>query len=219
MAQISDFRDMQIRRAGEADAAAVRELTRSAYAKWVPLIGREPMPMTADYERAVREHMIDLLFVDARLVALIETVNEADHLLIANVAVAPPFQGHGYGRLLLDHAERLAASLRLPELKLYTNKRFVTNIDLYRRLGYAIDREEPFMGGFMVHMSKRISRRFDVWPTATVHPPVRGPRPPSSGCPGRRCSTRAIASCRTRRSGRCGRCRAVVRARIGNCAC
>ena len=157
MAQISDFRDMQIRRAGEADAAAVRELTRSAYAKWVPLIGREPMPMTADYERAVREHMIDLLFVDARLVALIETVNEADHLLIANVAVAPPFQGHGYGRLLLDHAERLAASLRLPELKLYTNKRFVTNIDLYRRLGYAIDREEPFMGGFMVHMSKRIA--------------------------------------------------------------
>ena len=54
MAQISDLRDMQIRRAGEADAAAVRELTRSAYAKWVPLIGREPMPMTADYERAVR---------------------------------------------------------------------------------------------------------------------------------------------------------------------
>ena len=157
MAQISDLRDMQIRRAGEADAAAVRELTRSAYAKWVPLIGREPMPMTADYERAVREHMIDLLFVDARLVALIETVNEADHLLIANVAVAPPFQGRGYGRLLLDHAERLAASLRLPELKLYTNKRLVTNIDLYRRLGYAIDREEPFMGGFMVHMSKRIA--------------------------------------------------------------
>ena len=65
MAQISDLRDMQIRRAGEADAAAVRELTRSAYAKWVPLIGREPMPMTADYERAVREHMVDLLCVDA----------------------------------------------------------------------------------------------------------------------------------------------------------
>jgi ribosomal protein S18 acetylase RimI-like enzyme len=158
MAQISDLRDMQIRRAGEADAAAVRELTRSAYAKWVPLIGREPMPMTADYERAVREHMVDLLCVDAVSVALIETVNKADHLLIENVAVAPQFQGRGYGRILLDHAERLAASLRLPELKLYTNKRFVTNIDLYRRLGYAIDREEPFMGGFIVHMSKRIAR-------------------------------------------------------------
>jgi GNAT superfamily N-acetyltransferase len=130
MARIFDLKDTTIRRAGQPDAAAVRALTRSAYAKWVPLIGREPMPMTADYERAVREHMIDLLFVDAGLAALIETVNEIDHLLIENVAVAPPFQGRGYGRLLLDHAERLAASLRLPELKLYTNKRFVTNIEL-----------------------------------------------------------------------------------------
>jgi GNAT superfamily N-acetyltransferase len=91
------------------------------------------------------------------LVALIETVNKVDHLLIENVAVAPPFQGRGYGRLLLAHAERLASSLGLPELKLYTNKRFVTNIDFYRRLGYAIYREEPFRGGFIVHMRKRIA--------------------------------------------------------------
>jgi GNAT superfamily N-acetyltransferase len=152
-----DSKDARIRRAGQADAAAVRELTRSAYAKWVPLIGREPTPMVADYERAVREHMIDLLFVDLGLAALIETVDETEHLLIENVAVAPPFQGRGYGRLLLEHAERLAASLGLPQLKLYTNKRFVTNIELYRRLGYAIDREERFMGGFIVHMSKRIA--------------------------------------------------------------
>jgi ribosomal protein S18 acetylase RimI-like enzyme len=148
---------MAIRRAGPADAAAIRELTRSAYAKWVPLIRREPIPMTADYDRAVREHMIDLLFIDAELVALIETVTRADHLLIENVAVAPAFQGRGYGRLLLDHAERLAASHRLPELRLYTNKQFVTNIAIYRRLGYAIDREEPFRGGFIVHMSKTVT--------------------------------------------------------------
>lgn len=148
---------MQIRRAGPADAADVRELARSAYAKWVPLIGREPVPMVADYERAVREHMIDLLFVGAGLVALIETVNKTDHLLIENLAVAPPFQGRGYGRLLLDHVERLAASLRLPELKLYTNQQFATNIEFYSRHGFAVDREEPFMGGFKVHMSKHVT--------------------------------------------------------------
>ena len=37
-----------VRRATAADVANVRALTRSAYAKWVSLIGREPMPMTAD---------------------------------------------------------------------------------------------------------------------------------------------------------------------------
>jgi GNAT superfamily N-acetyltransferase len=149
--------DTRMRRAGPADAAAVRELTRTAYAKWIPLIGREPLPMVADYDRAVREHMIDLLLLDDQLVALIETVDKADHLLIENVAVAPPFQGRGFGRRLLAHAERLAASLQLPELRLYTNQRFVSNIELYRRSGYAIDREEPFKGGFVVHMSKRLA--------------------------------------------------------------
>jgi hypothetical protein len=58
---------IEIRRARQDDAVAIRELTRSAYAKWVPLIGREPVPMAADYDRAVREHLIDLLFIDAEL--------------------------------------------------------------------------------------------------------------------------------------------------------
>jgi GNAT superfamily N-acetyltransferase len=152
-----DPEDTRIRRAGPADVADVRELTRSAYAKWIPVIGREPTPMLADHDQDVREHMIDLLFVGARLVALIETVAKTDHLLIESVAVAPPFQGRGYGRLLLDHAERVAASLRLPELKLYTNKQFATNVELYGHLGYAIEREEPFMGGVIVHMSKHLA--------------------------------------------------------------
>jgi GNAT superfamily N-acetyltransferase len=149
--------NVQIRRAHPADAADIRELVRSAYAKWIPVIGREPLPMAADYDRAVREHMIDLLFVDAELTALVETVNAADHLLIENVAVSPAFQGRGYGRLMLEHAERLAASLGLLELKLYTNKQFATNVEIYPRLGYVIYHEESFRGGFVVHMSKRLA--------------------------------------------------------------
>lgn len=148
---------IRIRRALPEDAAEVRALTRASYAKWVPLIGREPLPMVADYERAVREHRIDLLLVGAEIAALIETVTEADHLLIENVAVAPPLQGRGYGRRLMAHAEELAASLGLPELRLYTNKQFAANIEFYRRLGYAIDREEPFRGGFTTYMSKRVA--------------------------------------------------------------
>jgi hypothetical protein len=57
----------------------------------------------------------------------------------------------------LDHVERLAASLRLPELKLYTNQQFATNIEFYSRHDFAVDREEPFMGGFKVHMSKHVT--------------------------------------------------------------
>lgn len=84
-----------LRRATPADAAAVRDLTRAAYAKWVPVLGREPKPMTADYDAAVRDHVVDMLHLDEKLAALIEMRPEADHLLIVNVAVSPAHQGRG----------------------------------------------------------------------------------------------------------------------------
>ena len=89
---------VRLRQAADADAPAILTLTRAAYAKWVPVIGREPKPMTADYAAAVRDHRIDLLYLGDDLAALIETIREADHLLIENVAVAPAFQGRGFGR-------------------------------------------------------------------------------------------------------------------------
>ena len=145
----------ELRQAVAADAGAIRELTRVAYAKWVPLIGREPKPMTADYEEAVRTHRFDLLYVEGKLAALIETISEADHLLVENVAVSPDFQGRGLGRKLMAHAETVASASGFSEIRLYTNQRFVENIELYRRLGYRVDREEAVAVGVVVHMSKR----------------------------------------------------------------
>lgn len=82
-----------LRRAAPVDAAAVRDLTRAAYAKWVPVLGREAKPMTADYDVAVRDHVVDMLHLDGDLAALIEMRPEADHLLVVNVAVAPALSG------------------------------------------------------------------------------------------------------------------------------
>src|SRR5205823_2955092 len=96
---------------------------------------------------AVRDHIIDLLCVGDRLAALIEAIPAADHLLVENVAVLPAFQGRGFGRRLMVHAETLARSLGLAELRLYTNKSFTANVQLYLSLGYRIDREEAFMNG------------------------------------------------------------------------
>jgi len=112
-----------LRRATPEDAAVVRDLTRAAYAKWVPVLGREPKPMTADYDVAVRDHVIDMLYLDGESAALIEMHPEADHLLIVNVAVLPAHRGRGYGRALLAHAEELTRSLGLRELRLYTSSR------------------------------------------------------------------------------------------------
>lgn len=147
-----------LRRAGPTDAAAVRDLVRLAYAKWIPVLGREPKPMTADYDMAVRDHTVGVLYVDGEPVALIEMTSEPDHLLVVNVAVLPKHQGRGYGRALLAHAEEIAQSFGLNELRLYTSVHLTENVRLYERVGYRIDREKeasPKLGVF-VYMSKHL---------------------------------------------------------------
>jgi ribosomal protein S18 acetylase RimI-like enzyme len=153
---------LTMRQAVAADAAAVRALTREAYAKWVAVTGREPLPMRVDYVAALAEHRFDLLHENGVLIALIETAREPDHLLpdhllIVNVAVSPACQKRGLGRRLLAHAERLAVEAGLREIRLYTNKLMVENIALYTRLGYRVDREEGDAPLIQVHMSKGLS--------------------------------------------------------------
>ena len=137
---------------------SIRELVRSAYAKWVPVIGREPLPMRADYDRAVREHQFDLLIREGELVGLVETLLHSDHLWIENLAVKPLHQGRGLGRRLLAHVERRAVEHGCAEARLLTNVAFATNVALYKKVGYAVHKEEEFMGGITVQMRKSLAR-------------------------------------------------------------
>jgi len=149
-----------MRQATAADAAAVLALTREAYTKWVAVTGREPLPMRVDYAEALKSHRFDLLYEGDTLAALIETAREPaetpDHLLIVNVAVAPAFQKRGLGRRLMAHAETLARAGGFAEVRLYTNSLMAENIALYKRLGYRIDREQPFGTSVQVFMSKPV---------------------------------------------------------------
>jgi ribosomal protein S18 acetylase RimI-like enzyme len=139
------------------EAALIRDLTRAAYAKWVPVIGREPLPMRADYDVALREHRFELAIDNGEMVGLIETILHDDHLFIENVAVRPDRQGRGLGRTLLARAEELARQLGRRELRLLTNAAFAANVALYQKAGYAVDRQEPFMGGTTLYFSKRLT--------------------------------------------------------------
>jgi GNAT superfamily N-acetyltransferase len=144
------------RLAGPGDVPAITALVRAAYGKWVPLIGREPMPMRTDYAQAIGQHRFDLVVEGDRLVGLIETEPRDGHLWIENVCVLPEVQGRGIGRRLLAHAEIMAKNSGLPQTRLLTNAAFADNIALYKRVGYVVDREEPFMNGITVYMSKAL---------------------------------------------------------------
>ncbi|HEY4199251.1 MAG TPA: GNAT family N-acetyltransferase [Devosiaceae bacterium] len=144
-----------LRPARPEDAGAIRDLVRAVYAKWVPIIGREPAPMLADYEVAVREHLFALHEADGVLVALIEMQLEPNDLLIVNVAVAESAQGQGLGSALLAHAEDVARQHGRPSVRLYTNARMEANIALYRRRGYAEYSRDMVMGGATTRVNMR----------------------------------------------------------------
>lgn len=148
---------LKTRNATEADADAIQALTREAYAKWIPVIGREPLPMTVDYHDAVRKHRFRLAHVGEALAALVETVTQADHVSIENLAVLPAFQGKGFGRKLLALVEETAKSEGVPWVRLYTNNLFAENVEFYSRHGYKTYCEEPFKGGMVVYMSKSVA--------------------------------------------------------------
>jgi GNAT superfamily N-acetyltransferase len=150
---------LNFRRAGRSDAAAVRQLTREVYSKWVPIIGREPMPMAADYEKAVVQHWVDLVEQDSKLIAHIEMIPKPDHLYVESIAVSKRHQGQGLATQLLQHAEALARRCGLPQVQLATNQAFADNLTFYGNRGYEAYEVKPFaLGGIGVRFRKSVSQ-------------------------------------------------------------
>ena len=125
-----------IRPAVPADLDAVRRCVRDAYALYVPRIGREPAPMTADYAELIARGEVWVAEENGRVIGVLVLRPLTGSLLLETVAVLPERQGRGLGRALIAFAERHARSLGLPEVTLYTNERMTENLGLYPRLGY-----------------------------------------------------------------------------------
>jgi GNAT superfamily N-acetyltransferase len=145
-----------LRRAADADAAAVTALVEAAYRGYVPLLGRTPMPMETDFAVAIRSHDVWLLEDDRGVAAVLELLDRSDELWIAKVAVEPSRQGLGLGRWLLDFAEREARQLGRTRLGLLTNERYASNIAMYERYGYREIRREPYRGSDLVFFAKAL---------------------------------------------------------------
>jgi ribosomal protein S18 acetylase RimI-like enzyme len=152
--------DFSPRRATPADAPALNALARAAYAVYVPLIGREPMPMAVDW--ATLLPVQEIWIVDGpsgEPVASLALELESDHLVIWSIAVAPAHQGGGIGRSLMGFAETRARALQRPEIRLFTNARMERNVAHYRRLGYVETHREQLTDRVLVHMRKTLAPR------------------------------------------------------------
>lgn len=138
------------------DAGLLRTFVRATFSKWVPLMGREPLPMTADYGLALKKHTFVLAFMGEDLAGVLETVLQTDHLWVETVAVRSDLQGQGLGQILMAKAQDQAQAKGLGEVRLLTNAALSSNLKFYKANGFDIDKTEPFRGGFVVWFSKRV---------------------------------------------------------------
>lgn len=147
-----------IRLAEPADQAAIEAIVRAAYAVYIPRIGKPPGPMLDDYARLIADGAVSVIEeAGAEIAALIVLIPKPDHLLLDNIAVRPDRQGKGFGRVLIDHAEREAMRQGLREIRLYTHETMTENIALYTRIGF-VETERRDDGGYgRVFMAKRLT--------------------------------------------------------------
>jgi ribosomal protein S18 acetylase RimI-like enzyme len=149
---------MRLAKAG--DLAAVIDLTRRAYAHYVPMIGREPTPMTEDYLPRIAAGQVWLLEDGSSLAGLTVLEEREGALLIYSVAISPERQGKGLGQKLLAFAEDIARKRGFGTMELYTNAKMERNIRIYRKHGYVETRRRahPTLANtVVVYMEKKLA--------------------------------------------------------------
>jgi GNAT superfamily N-acetyltransferase len=146
-----------VRLATPAEAVTLQMIAREAYQHYVPRIGREPAPMSADYDAAVRDGHAWVAADQGQITGFAVLIAQPDHLLLENLAVRPSRQGAGTGSLLLALAEDHARKLRLAEIRLYTNEAMTENLTYYPRHGYTETHRAQHDGFRRVFFRKHIT--------------------------------------------------------------
>ncbi|MEL6680283.1 MAG: GNAT family N-acetyltransferase [Pseudomonadota bacterium] len=123
-----------IRPAKMEDLDVVRRIAEAAFAPFVPLIGRRPAPMDADFFGAIRREEVSVIGQPPTAYLLCQ--RRGEDLQIENLAVHPDHHSAGLGRLLVDHAVDTARRRGLARITLYTNETMAGALRFYPRLGF-----------------------------------------------------------------------------------
>lgn len=130
-------KDWTIRRAEAGDEQTIREIALASYEVYLERMDKMPAPMLADYGKLISEGSVFAL-EDASgcqgYAVLLDGPD--DSLLLDNLAVSPVAQKKGYGKALLQFAEKEAKKLGKKSVTLYTNEAMVENLAWYPKHGF-----------------------------------------------------------------------------------
>lgn len=145
-----------IRKACSDDAAAVAAMVAAAYGPLAARMDKPPAPMLDDYAARIAEGVVDVLEESGALLGMIILADQADALMLENVAVAPTAQGRGVGRRLIEHAEAQAVARGFERIRLYTHVTMTENQAMYTKLGYVETTRGEDEGYHRVQFEKQV---------------------------------------------------------------
>ena len=153
---------LTIRRFANTDAAAARDLfirvnrllappqMKEAFETYIASAIAEEIGRIAEYY-AARRGSFWVAEDSGRLAGMIwvqpsaHPVTEKPDWLVINVAVAEPFQRHGIGKRLMDHAQREARAAGARRMRLFVAAENTAAVTLYHALGYTEQTREMLL--------------------------------------------------------------------------
>ena len=143
---------LSLTRIDPRDVDTVTALQRAAYARTGEATGNVPIPLEWDYATVMSECETWLhADADGPAAALILRPRPGD-LYLESIATHPRIAGSGAGTAMMDATIERARAWGKPAVRLLTNARNPA-ADWYRRLGFAIEREEDRDGRTVLHMA------------------------------------------------------------------
>jgi ribosomal protein S18 acetylase RimI-like enzyme len=148
-----------IRLAEACDEPDVKNCAEQAYVHYVPVIGRKPAPMLADYAAQIAEGVVYVATDEQNTFqGFIVFYAEDGHILLENVAVLPSAAGRGVGKSLMSFCETAGRERGMKAVQLYTNALMTDNLSMYPRLGYVQVAQRTEDGFNRVYFEKRLTR-------------------------------------------------------------
>jgi len=135
---------INIHKASYDDLEEILELQKSAYVSEAGLYSEIVIPPMKQSLSEIQEEYEDnhfyKLVIDSSIIGSVRVRHSHDTCYINKLCVHPQYQGQGFGRLLMEEAERRAVTCR--RFELFTGHRSARNRNFYKNLGYREFKEE-----------------------------------------------------------------------------
>ena len=144
-----------LRRARTDERPMLEEFQHAAYSRTEAAVGARAIPLEWDYGAILNECEVWFDEDAEGLKGVLILRVMSDRLFLESIATAPQAAGSGRGRELLEATFKRARELGLQRIGLITNS-LNPALAWYKRVGFAVDREDPKPGRVVVHMSANV---------------------------------------------------------------